>query len=198
MADNFEFRLGVAIGAVVAQAWTDGANNPLVVPSLDEWRETSGLPWFGFWARELLRWGTLEPFVAFALAQGLAGTRSEAAQRQHEFKSWMRSEFDDIGADDWIDPQHFLRWQRSLATRPEGPAQAPPIEVRLTGTSGQRTPYSVVPVRSREAVHWIDPSGFELATSAASDDLDQRAFCDDFELSSRRGTWKVHRTFRAP
>ncbi|MBU9663869.1 DEAD/DEAH box helicase [Burkholderia multivorans] len=198
VADNFEFRLGVSIGAVVAQAWAAGANDPLAVPSLDEWRETSGLPWFGFWARELLRWGTLDPFVAFALAQGMAGTRSEAAQRRHEFESWMENNYDDIGADDRIDPRNFLRWQRSLATRPEGPAQVRLIEARLTGTNGQRASYSVVPVLSGEAVHWIDPSGFELAISAASDDLEQRASCDDFELSSRRGNWRVHRTFRAP
>ena len=198
VADNFEFRLGVAIGAVVAQIWTAGAEDPLEVPSLDEWRETSGLPWFGFWARELLRWGTLDPFVAFALAQGLVGTRSEAALRRREFESWMESEYEDISADDWINPQRFLRWQRSLAIHPEGSAQAPIVEVRLTGTNGQRTAYSVVPVRSRGAIHWIDPSGFELATSAASGDLDQRGSKDDFKLSSRRGRWGIQRMFRAP
>lgn len=197
VADNFEFRLGVAIGAVVAQVWTAGADDPLAVPSLEEWRETSGLPWFGFWARELLRWGTLDPFVAFALAQGLAGTRSEAALRRREFESWMESEYDDgIDADDWIDPQYFLRWQRHLATRSEGHTPVRHIEARLTGTNGERTSYSVVPVRSREAVHWIDPSGFELAISAVSDDLDH-ASRDDFELRSQRGNWRVHRTFRA-
>lgn len=174
VGDNFEFRLGVAIGAVVAQAWTAGAGDPLAVPSLDDWCETSGLPWFGFWARELLRWGTLDPFVAFALAQGLAGTRSEAAQRRLEFESWMESKYDDIGAEDWIDPRYFLRWQRSLVTRRNDPARVRFIEARLTGTNGQRATYSVVPVLSPEAVHWIDPSGFELAISEASDDLQQR------------------------
>jgi hypothetical protein len=79
VTENLEFRLGVAVGAVVATAWSGGADdNPLAVPSLATWKETSGLPWFGFWARELLRWGTLDPFVAFALAQASAVTAKPA------------------------------------------------------------------------------------------------------------------------
>src|SRR3546814_18645157 len=57
VADNLEFRLGVAIGAVVAQAWSDGAADAFAVPKLAEWKETPGMPWVGFWAGELLSWG---------------------------------------------------------------------------------------------------------------------------------------------
>src|SRR3546814_16755163 len=74
------------IGAVVAQAWSDGAADAFAVPTLAEWKETTGMPWFGFWARELLRWGTHDPFVAFALSQGLAQTREAAAGRRKEFE----------------------------------------------------------------------------------------------------------------
>ena len=51
------------------------------MPTLETWRATTGLPWIGFWFRELLRWGTLDPLVAFALAQGLARTRDERVSR---------------------------------------------------------------------------------------------------------------------
>lgn len=197
VADNFEFRLGVAIGAVVAQAWTEGADNPQAVPSLAEWRQTTGLPWFGFWARELLRWGTLDPFIAFALAQGLAGTRSEAAQRRGEFGTWLEREREETTAEDWIDPQLFHLWQKSLATHSQDPTPIRPVDVRLTGSAGQHAAYSVVPVRSPDGIHWIDPAGFELAISAVSDEFDQRGSRDDFELRLRRGVSKVHRTFRA-
>jgi hypothetical protein len=67
---------------VVAQAWSTGAGGAFAVPSLAEWKATTGLPWFGFWARELLRWGTHDPFVAFALSQNLAHTREAAAGRR--------------------------------------------------------------------------------------------------------------------
>ncbi|MFA6243350.1 MAG: DEAD/DEAH box helicase, partial [Candidatus Hydrogenedentales bacterium] len=70
VSDNLEFRLGVAIGAVVTRAWSEGTDNPLDTPTLDLWKNVTGLPWFAFWAKELLRWGTLDPFVAFALSLG--------------------------------------------------------------------------------------------------------------------------------
>ena len=59
------------------------------MPTLETWRATTGLPWIGFWFRELLRWGTLDPLVAFALAQGLARTRDEAALLRPEFEAWL-------------------------------------------------------------------------------------------------------------
>ena len=92
----------------------DGAADPLTVPSLDAWRETTELPWFGFWARELLRWGTLDPFVAFALSQSLAQTRDSAAARRAAFEAWLQAEYDDLDTEDFIDPQRFLAWERSL------------------------------------------------------------------------------------
>lgn len=197
VSDNIEFRLGVAIGAVVAQTWSAGANNPLAVPSLEEWRQTTGLPWVGFWARELLRWGTLDPFVAFALAQGLAGTRGEAADRRPEFEAWMEAEYEDIEAEDWIDPRYFLRWQRSLAVRPEAPARVRRIDAELTGTDGRRGQYSVLPVHRDGITHWIDLSGFELAVSEDARGMYQRAFSDDFLLTIREQRWQVRRVFRA-
>lgn len=92
VADNLEYRLGVAIGAVVAQAWTTGAGNPLAVPSLAISKETTRLSWFGFWARELLRWGTHDPFIAFTLSQGLARAPEEASARRPQFEAWLKKD----------------------------------------------------------------------------------------------------------
>src|SRR3546814_933603 len=113
VTENVEFRLGVAVGAAVAQAWGQNAGD-LDTPTLETWRATSGLPWIGFWFRELLRWGTLDPFVAFALAQGLARTREEAAIRRPEFEGWLVREGFDPDPETLIDPQRFLAWHRSL------------------------------------------------------------------------------------
>jgi hypothetical protein len=74
-------------------------------------------PTFGavpYWTRELLRWGTRDPFAAFALSQRLAQTREAASARRDEFEAWLEDEFDEIASDDLIDPQNFLRWQLSL------------------------------------------------------------------------------------
>lgn len=196
VADNLEFRLGVAIGAVVAQAWSTGSEDPFAVPSLAEWKNTTGLPWFGFWARELLRWGTHDPFVAFALSQNLAQTREAAAGRRAEFDAWLNDEFEDIEPDDWIDPQLFLQWQGSLPSR-ERAAPADGAEtVQLTGTNGRRQRYSVIPIENGALIRWLDPAGFELARS---DDIlgefPTRRIGNDYELRVNRRETAVHRTF---
>lgn len=195
-ADNLEFRLGVAIGAVVARAWSDGANDPLAIPSLEKWRDTTGLPWFGFWARELLRWGTLDPFVAFVLAQGLSRTRSEGRERRSEFESWLSREYKDIEPDDMIDPQLFLEWQRSLPRDVADIMDNGPARVEVTGTDGRLKRYGVVPVKQGGKVSWIDAAGFELATS--NDDgklLGANTYRDDFEIRILQNSASVRRVF---
>ena len=198
VTDNLEFRLGVVIGAVVARAWTDGAGDPLAVPTLDEWRATTGLPWFGFWARELLRWGTLDPFVAFVLAQGLARTRNEAADRRAEFEEWLNEEYEDLEADDMIDPQLFLKWQLSQQRDAVERAESGAESVELTGTDGRLKRYDVVPVRQGSMIHWIDAAGYELARSRNEEGLySSEANRNDFELRVQRRVATVRRTFTA-
>ncbi|QQO17927.1 DEAD/DEAH box helicase [Bradyrhizobium diazoefficiens] len=198
VSENLEFRLGVAIGAVVAQAWTQGADSPLAVPSLAEWQGTTELPWFGFWARELLRWGTLDPFVAFALAQGRAKTRQEAAALRTDFNAWLEREVDEIVSEDRIDPRHFLEWERSLPRRAvDHPAEAPE-PARLTGTDGRNEQYAVLPVCIAGTVYWLDAAGYELARSNGElESFDESALSDDFILDAIRGEPVVLRAYRA-
>lgn len=196
VADNIEFRLGVAIGAVVARAWADGAGDPLTVPSLDAWRDTTGLPWFGFWARELLRWGTLDPFVAFALSQGLAQTRDMAADRREEFEEWLVAEYDDLDSEDYIDPQLFLAWERSLPRPERAAASENRVGAELTGTTGERGLYRVVPVVANEIIHWIDAAGYVLAQSRWDvSPFRGRLHRQDFELHTDVRQPFVDRTF---
>lgn len=199
VADNLEYRLGVAIGAVVAQAWTTGAGEPTAVPSLAVWKETTGLPWFGFWARELLRWGTHDPFIAFALSQGLARTREEASERRPQFEAWLDVKYDDFKAEDLIDPQLFLGWQGSLPRRARDAPANLPESVILTGTDGRRDRYNVIPVRERGLVRWLDPAGFELARSDdVPGDLPRRSTIqNDYELRVNRRGAEIFQTFEA-
>jgi len=162
---NLEFRLGVGIGAVVARAWQDGVESEQMIPSLEKWRETTGLPWFGFWARELLRWGTLDPFVAFTLAEGLVRTRDEGTQLSHDFDVWLEKQKEEVFSEDRIDPQLFMRWRRSLKGSVVRRVKQKHVNVTLVGTNGNRGRYSVIPIVSGDVVHWFDAAGFSLAQS---------------------------------
>lgn len=195
VADNIEFRLGGAVGAVVTQAWSAGAGDPLAVPSLAAWKETTGLPWFGFWARELLRWGTHDPFVAFCLSQGLANTREEAAGRRAEFEAWLKSEMEHPDAEARIDPQRFTSWQGSLATEERPAAPHTEYGAQLTGTTGVHGRYSVVPIVIDEQTRWLDPAGYELAVTPGDPLPRHRRMRNDYELRVENGRALVARMF---
>jgi hypothetical protein len=196
VADNIDFRLGVAIGAAIARAWSDGTDGEFEIPSLDAWKETTGLPWFGFWARELLRWGTLDPFVAFSLAQGLARTRDEAAARRPEFEAWLKDQRDEIIGEDLIDPQQFLAWQRALPERERAAAAGDRVPAELRGTTGERGLYRVVPIVSDNTVNWIDAAGYLLARSRREDTPFRGGFYrQDFELHTNGAEPFVERSF---
>jgi hypothetical protein len=197
VSDNIEFKLGVAIGAAVAGAWNDGADDAFTVPSLAVWRETTGLPWFGFWARELLRWGTLDPFVAFCLAQGLAPTREAASLLRREFDNWLFAQNADASSEDLIDPQLFIQWQdqrrrQGLTVQREDSSDV----ASLTGTDGRRQQYRVLPILTDNDVKWVDPAGFELATSPQHLGVrPQLSSKNDYILIAGANV-AVHRTFR--
>lgn len=196
VSDNLEFRLGVAIGAVVARAWSEGGPDALATPTLAEWKQTTGLPWFGFWARELLRLGTHDPFVAFCLAQGLEQTREAATARRVEFETWLLDEFDEPGGEDLIDPQLFQQWQLSLA-RPDAVPPVPAVyRADLTGTDGLHRRYTVIPVKRGDETHWLDPAGFELAVSEEDGPEGGNLFRSDFELRTAGRAAGVSRVFR--
>jgi hypothetical protein len=196
VADNLEFRLGVAIGAVVAEAWAEGTEDALTLPGLATWKDTTGLPWIGFWARELLRWGTHDPFVAFCLAQGMAPTREAAGARRREFDAWLDEEEDDPTSEDRIDPQLFLRWQASLRRAEDAARAALQMRASLTGTTGARGHYAVIPVPRGDETAWLDPAGFELAFSRGRARVGARPSRSDYELVTAGGEPTVTRLFR--
>ncbi|TBE77259.1 DEAD/DEAH box helicase [Rhizobium ruizarguesonis] len=185
VADNFEYRLSVAIGAAVALRWKEQNEDPFSVPSLQDWKEKADLPWFAFWARELLRWGTLDPFVAFAMSQGIAVSREDAADMKPEFAGWFEAQ-DDLGSDaeTFIDPRVFLRWQKGRAAAVHSSAQqGRPAAAQLVGTDGSKGRYSVLPLRGETDLKWLDPAGYQLATShVAQGLLTSRSHRNDYEL----------------
>jgi hypothetical protein len=198
VSDNLEFRLGVAVGAVVARAWSEGTDNPLDTPTLDTWKDVTGLPWFAFWAKELLRWGTLDPFVAFALSLNVAKSRTEAAAMGPAFLEWLSAELraEASEAEDQIDPRNFLKWSRTLRSAEPAAQRRTSIPAELSGTDGRAGRYSVIPVKSLRRIRWLDASGFRLAVSSIPDDFSAaHGPAHDYDLVISNGEASVVRTF---
>lgn len=125
--------------------------------------------WFAFWAREVLRWGTLDPFVAFCFAQSLAKTRQPAANRRAEFDAWLLTDGYCDDAESKIDPQLFLKWDDSLSNDFEDSFEELPDAAILVGTDGRKRRYPVIPVDTEGGVDWLDPAGFKLARTENDD-----------------------------
>jgi hypothetical protein len=196
VSDNLEFRMGVAIGAVVAQSWSEGVEDGITTPTLAEWKKTTGFPWFGFWASELLRWGTHDPFVAFCLSQGVALTREDAAGLREAFEEWLHDQIKDPDGEDLIDPQYFQKWQRSLPKAESVIVAQERFSAKLTGTTGLRQRYAVLPIQKDGEIQWIDPAGFELAVSDNERLEIVSPFRNDFELRAIGEKVEVHQIFQ--
>lgn len=182
-SDNFEFRLGAAIGAVVAQAWSHAAADALSTPTIETWKVTTGLPWFAFWAKELLRWGTLDPFVAFALSLGIAKSRPEAEAMRAQYIGWLDEELILWDDEDLIDLRNLLAWSKSLKVQRADAFNRAPIAATLAGTDGRAGRYAVIPLRSGNRIHWLDASGFLLAVSEAPEGFPRIPLqSDDYDL----------------
>lgn len=179
-----------------ARAWSDGTDDPLDTPTLDTWKPATGLPWFAFWAKELLRWGTLDPLVAFSLSLGLAKSRTEAAGMQPAFLEWLTQESPRHDPEDQIDPRKLLAWSRTLKASDVAAPRRTPIPVELSGTDGRAKRYSVIPIKSGGRIRWLDASGFRLAISPIPADFpNTNARSHDYDLVTRNGEATVVRMF---
>jgi|TARA_R100001129_G_scaffold107803_2_gene73803 hypothetical protein len=194
VANNLEFRLGVTVGAAVAEAWNANAA-PLEVPSLEMWKATTGLPWVGFWFRELIRWGTMDPFVAFALAQGLAGTREQAAALRGEFEPWLLERLASPTDEDLIDPQLFIEWSHTRPSAQHSVPAAPVVQATFTEVTGSLARYSVRPILTEDGVLWIDPAGYRVARSGALPPGSERTERHDFEIVNDQFGVRAIKTF---
>lgn len=123
-------------------------------------------------------------------------TSEAASARRREFDAWLNDELDDPKSEDRIDPQLFLRWQEALPRAEVAAGAAAQMRAALTGTTGARGSYAVIPVRRDDGTVWLDPAGFELAVTRPTARLGTRPSRTDFELVIGAGEPMVRRRFR--
>jgi len=184
VADNFIYRGNWGLGSLIGVMMDKGdATGPVDALSMDDWPR-SGLPWIGFWLKELVNWGTLDPVAAFLLARGDAINRSQAELDAKDYYAQL----DDVAdPNDKLDPRRIRDWvQERRLPEPVGEVSRNiALEVNLARPASQYLTrrLSVFPLASGDTLSWIDPAGYSVASSGRPKDWEDQPSRYRFELS---------------
>lgn len=192
---DFEFRFGSAVNSTISNIWNRIHGEDHVVPSLEEWRDITGLPWAAFWIRELLSWGTLEPVVAYLMGVSSGSstitTRREASTFVGRYYKWHAERYPDTNrTDDFFHPLHIAEWYRETfpslqRTRSESENLAASLK-RDFPADGPDS-YAVLPCELDGRIAWLDAAGYCLAESDTPSGWHERASNrNDFFLNIRQ------------
>lgn len=187
VADNFIYRGNWGLGSLVGVLMDQGdAAGPVDALTMDDWPR-SGLPWIGFWLKELVNWGTLDPVAAFLLARGNARDRAQAEADAEDYYAQLGDETD---ANDKLDPRRIRDWveARRASAPPRPTSRDITLDIRLERPARDYLVrrLSVLPLVSGDALRWIDPAGYAVASCDRPADWDDQPTRYRFELSVNR------------
>ncbi|GAB1773224.1 DEAD/DEAH box helicase [Priestia megaterium] len=184
---HFEYKFNWGLGSVISLQ-IEGEAGEI---GLKDWPKT-GLPWVVFWLKELVVWGTLDPVVAHTLSHGIDFTRKAASERAKEY--YQNHEATTL-ADELLNASSIRKWAKPFISnkRVISAEVEDKITVNLSREFKVHKQWRVLPLRKGEVLKWIDPAGFELATSVVPDNWEDDFFRrNDFILDSENS--KVHRS----
>ena len=88
-----------------------------------------------------------------------------------------------------------MAWEKSLSLQERKHAERSPAQAELSGTTGIREFYNVLPIVTDDKVIWVDAAGYELAYSIdAVGSYNASDIADDYVLEAN-GPAIVRRTF---
>jgi hypothetical protein len=183
VAKNFIYRGTWGLGSVIGLLLdTTDDGQPIRALEIADW-PLSGLPWIGFWLKELINWGTLDPVAAFLLARGDAVDRPQA---ELDAKDYYEGRPAGADANDLLDPRTIRAWveDRKSARKVRLGSATLSIEVqRVRPIEAYRQQRLVVfPLVEATAIVWLDPAGYEVAQSAKPDNWPEKHASFQFEL----------------
>lgn len=184
VSDNFIYRGNWGLGSLIGVLMDRGdAAGPVDALTIDDWPR-SGLPWIGFWLKELVNWGTLDPVAAFLLARGNARNRAQAEADAQVYYAQLDA---DTAPNDKLDPRRIRDWVETR--QPPAPMRRASreiaLDVQLERPAGDYLvrQLSVLPLATRDRLRWIDPAGYAVAHCNRPADWDDQSSRFRFELS---------------
>lgn len=184
VSENFIYRGNWGLGSLIGVLMDQGdAAGPVDALTMDDWPR-SGLPWIGFWLKELVNWGTLDPVAAFLLARGNARDR---AQAEADAQNYYAQLDDDTASNDKIDPRRIRDWveARRPPTSTRRVSREMVLDVWLERPARDYVVrrLSVLPLVSDDGLSWIDPAGYVVAHCERPADWNNQSSQFRFELS---------------
>lgn len=166
---QFEYKFNWGLGTVLALILDDVNKGDLQKTSIEDWPKT-GLPWIVFWLKELITWGTLDPVAALLLANGVEHTRSAAETRARDYYITCT----EISVDEKLNPTRIKAWSNQFVKKRTSilaEFHSNDIRVNLSRDFAKVniSEWRVVPITFDDSISWIDPAGYELATSKVPD-----------------------------
>ncbi|MFT6063406.1 MAG: hypothetical protein ACJAVR_003475, partial [Paracoccaceae bacterium] len=183
VAKNFIYRGTWGLGSVIGLLLdTTDDGQPIRALEIADW-PLSGLPWIGFWLKELISWGTLDPVAAFLLARGDAVDRPQA---ELEAKAYYEGRPADEDANALLDPRTIRAWveakQPARAARLGTATIAIEVERVRPVEAYLQQRLVVLPFVEADAILWLDPAGYEVARSVKPGDWPEKPALFQFEL----------------
>lgn len=184
VSENFIYRGNWGLGSLIGVLMDKGdAAGPVNALTMDDWPR-SGLPWIGFWLKELVSWGTLDPVAAFLLARGNARDRVQAETDAQVYYAQLAV---DTAANDKLDPRRIRNWvetrQAPVPMRRELREIKFDVLLKRPAEDYLSHQLSVMPLVIAEQLSWIDPAGYVVANCKRPDDWDEQLSHFRFELS---------------
>ncbi|HEY9579569.1 MAG TPA: DEAD/DEAH box helicase [Rhizorhapis sp.] len=183
VANNFIYRGTWGLGSVIGLLLdTTDDGQPIRALEIADW-PLSGLPWIGFWLKELISWGTLDPVAAFLLARGDAVDRPQA---ELDAKAYYEGRPAGEDANALLDPRTIREWvearQPARAARIDTSTMAIEVECVRPVEAYRQQRLVVLPLAEADAIVWLDPAGYEVARSAKPGDWPEKPALFQFEL----------------
>lgn len=183
VANNFIYRGTWGLGSVIGLLLdTTDDGQPIRALEIADW-PLSGLPWIGFWLKELISWGTLDPVAAFLLARGDAVDRPQA---ELDAKAYYDGRPAGEDANALLDPRTIRAWveERQPVRAARTGTATIAIEVKCVRPAEEyrQQRLVVLPLVEVDAIVWLDPAGYEVARSIKPGDWPEKPALFQFEL----------------
>jgi len=161
---NFDYRFNWGLSSILSIVFDDSVDDKTKPLTLEDW-PLSQLPWIGFWIKELIVWGTLDPVAAFLMSRRYAWTREEAETIAEKYYTEGGNDPNEL-----LNPSNIRDWSTKNFSGPRKSVGQPgrvryEVELLRDFSEKSRTEWRVIPVIMEDDVVWLDVGGFPLAKS---------------------------------